>query len=268
MNRIRMVVAATIAAVAFGCVTAPRQGGAFRMMTYNIHHGEGMDKKLDIRRVGQVIAAEKPRFVGVQEVDQLTRRVNGADTCAILEKATGLHATFAKAIDLLGGEYGNVVLSEEVPLDVRRIPLPGPEPRVLLLCEFDDCWFGTMHLAYDSKEARTESIELVRQAVGGCESKPVFLSGDWNAKPDSSVLKGLGEFVFVLTPVDEATNIGGRMTDVREPNHRLCIDYIAVETAHRGEYLLKDRRVVQDRKSSDHMPVVVDVEPVAARVGL
>ena len=265
MNRIRIIVAATIAAVTFGCVTAPRQGGAFRMMSFNIHHGEGIDEVLDIRRIGRVIAKERPRFAGVQEVDQLTGRVNGADTCAILEKTTGLHATFAKAIDLKGGEYGNVVLSEEVPLDVKRIPLPGPEPRVLLLCEFDDCWFGTMHLDVSSAEARLKSIEIIRKAVEDCGRKPVFLTGDWNAKPDSSVLEGLRSFLAILSSENEATFHGGRLMDVEKPNHNRCIDYIAVDSAHRGDYTVCGRRVVQERKSSDHMPVVVDVVPSAGK---
>ena len=257
MSRIRIIVAAAIAVVTCGCVTAPgHRSGAFRMMSYNIRHGAGMDGKLDLERIGRIVAAERPRFVGVQEVDQLTRRVGGADSCAILEKTTGLHATFAKAIAFKGGEYGNAVLSREVPRSVRRIPLPGAEPRVLLLCEFDDCWFGTMHLAVDSEEARMKSIELIRKAVLECGAKPVFLSGDWNASPDSSVIGELKGFLSVLSSETEPT------FHLRES----CIDYIAVDAAHRGEYALRGRRVVQNRKASDHMPVVVDVEPSANAV--
>ena len=262
---IMVLVAAALSAAFFGCATAPRGNGSFRIVSYNILHGEGMDGVLDIRRTGRVIAAERPRFAGVQEVDQKTERVKGADTCRILEEATGMHATFAKAIAFGGGEYGNVVLSREVPLDVKRIPLPGAEPRVLLLCEFDDCWFGTTHLAVDSEAARMGSIELIRKAVADCGGKPVFLSGDWNSKPDSSVLKGLKGFVSVLSAENEATFHGGRASDVEKPNHDQCIDYIAVDSAHRGEYAVRGRRVVQDRKTSDHMPVVVEVAPSAAK---
>ena len=264
MNRVRIIVAAAIAAVAFGCVTAPRESGSFRIVSYNIHHGEDMDGVTDVRRAGWVIARESPRFAGVQEVDQKTARVNGADSCAILEKTTGLHATFAKAIEFGGGEYGNAVLSREIPLDVRRIPLPGSEPRVLLLCEFEDCWFGTKHLAVDSEEARLGSIEIIRKAVAACDPKPVFLSGDWNARPDSSVLKGLKEFVSILSSESEATFHGGQANDVERPNHDKCIDYIAVDAAHRGEYAVRERRVVQDRKTSDHMPIVLEIAGASA----
>ena len=251
---LKAVVVVALSAVFFGCASVPEGRESFRMMSYNIHHGAGMDKALDFRRIARIVAAEHPRFVGLQEVDQKTERVKGADTCAILGMRTGLHATFARAIDLQGGEYGNAVLSREVPLDVKRIPLPGAEPRVLLLCEFDDCWFGTMHLAVDSEEARMKSIEIIRKAVADCGAKPVFLSGDWNAKPDSSVLEGLRGFLSVLSGENEATC------------GRLCIDYIAVDSAHRGEFAVRGRRVVQNRVASDHMPVVVEVSAdVAAK---
>ena len=255
MNRVLMGVAVVFAATIFGCATAPQGNGTFRIMSYNIRHGESMERVTDARAAGRVMAAEAPRFVGVQEVDMGTRRVNGADTCRILEQVTGLHATFAKAIDFDGGEYGNAVLSREVPLDVKRIPLPGAEPRVLLLCEFDDCWFGTMHLAVDSEEARMKSIEIIRKAVADCAGKPVFLSGDWNARPSSPVLRGLKEFLSVLSPEDEATFHGGRPTS----GARFCIDYIAVDSAHLGKYAVRERRVIPDARTSDHHPVVVTV---------
>lgn len=249
--------AAVLSAALCGCVSAPRtgdDGGTFRIVSYNIRHGQGMDGKVNVRRVGLNIGWTAPRFVGVQEVDRRTQRVNGVDSCAVLAKASGLHATFAKAIDFDGGEYGNAVLSREVPLSVKRVPLPGAEPRVLLLCEFEDCWFGTMHLAVDSEEARIKSVELVREAVASCGGKPVFLTGDWNALPDSPVIGELKGFLSVLSSERDATF---------HPREQ-CIDYVAVDAAHRGDYVLRGRHVVQDRKTSDHMPSVVDVAPAAS----
>ena len=95
------------------------------MVSYNIHHGAGMDGVVDFRNAAWVVMRERPRFVGLQEVERKSRRVSGVDGCAVLAKTSGMHVTFAKAIDYAGGEYGNAVLSEEPPLDVRRIPLPG-----------------------------------------------------------------------------------------------------------------------------------------------
>lgn len=249
---IKLALFAALAALFFGCSSVPKGEQSFKLMSYNIHHGEGVDKKLSLWRTAWVIASERPRFVGVQEVDQKTSRVKGADTCAKLEQITGLHATFAKTIDLGGGEYGIAVLSRDVPLDVKRIPLPGQEPRVLLLCEFDDCWFGTMHLAVESEEARAQSIALVRKALADCRGKPVFLTGDWNALPDSPEVQDLKGLVTILSTEDERTC------------GRHCIDYVAVTTDHRGEYVLRGRRVVPNEVASDHRPVVVEVAPASS----
>ena len=261
----RTVIAAALSVAMFGCMTAAkRDAEPFRIVSYNIHHGEGVDEKLSLWRVGCAVLSERPRFAGIQEVDRKTKRVKGEDSCRTLEKVTGLHATYAKTIDLQGGEYGIAVLSREVPLDVRRIPLPGGEPRMLLLCEFEDCWFGTTHLAVDSEEARAKSVALIREAVAGCGDKPVFLTGDWNATPDSVVLAELREFLTVLSDENYATFNGKFKQAYEEPNRNRCIDYIAVDSAHRGEFAVRGRRVVQNHVASDHMPVVVEVEPAVA----
>ena len=40
-----------------------------RVMTYNIHHGEGTDSIIDIKRIAQVINKWSPELVALQEVD-------------------------------------------------------------------------------------------------------------------------------------------------------------------------------------------------------
>ena len=207
--------------------------------------------------------AENPRFVGLQEVDQLTTRVGGADTCAAIAETTGLHATFAKAFDFAGGEYGNALFSREAPLDVRRIPLPGAEPRVLLLCEFDDCWAGVTHLAVDSEEARIKSIGIVRDAVAACGDKPVFLMGDWNASPDSAALADMRGFMTILSDEQTCTFHGKSAVPENMHDRSRCIDYIAVDSAHAGNYVLRDRHVIEERHVSDHAPQMVRVAPRA-----
>ena len=42
---------------------------SLRVMTYNIHVGVGMDKKLDLQRIAEVINVEHPDLVGLQEVE-------------------------------------------------------------------------------------------------------------------------------------------------------------------------------------------------------
>src|SRR5689334_21597772 len=84
---------------------------ALRVLTYNIHHSEGTDGKLDLPRVVWVIKAARPDVVMLQEVDRNTTRTGKVDQTAELARFTGLHAEFGKAIDLQGGGYWLAVLS-------------------------------------------------------------------------------------------------------------------------------------------------------------
>ena len=227
----------------------------FRIMSYNVKHGEGMDKRLDLARTADVVKRTNPTYVGLQEIDQMTRRIAGTNTCEFISERCGLYATFAKAIPYQGGEYGNALLSRETPLSVRKYPLPAPqhlkkglrEPRVLVMCEFKDFWVGTMHL-----NGEPSSIPLVRRAVEECAaSKPVFVMGDWNALPDSDLLKGMKDFLTILS-----------RTDRRTMHHRegYCIDYIAVDTAHAKDFEVVATDVIQELVASDHRPIYVDIK--------
>lgn len=250
------------ALAAFFVATCVVRGAPFTIVSYNIHHGGTLEGTLDVARAGRVVAAQKPRFAGIQEVDMKTKRVNGLDSCAELAKATGMHATFAKGIDYQGGEYGVAFLSREKPLSVRRIPLPGKEPRVLLLCEFEDCWAGTMHLDL-AKECRIKSIDIIEKVVKELSAKKaVFLMGDWNANPASTELGMIRKFMQVVSCEDVATFHGTKLSEAERVNANHCIDFIAVDSAHAARYKASDARVVEDRKTSDHAPIRVTVERI------
>ena len=63
-----------------------------RILTYNIHHGEGLDGRIDLPRIAAVIAAQRPDLVALQEVDRNARRSGGVDQAAELGRLTGLQA--------------------------------------------------------------------------------------------------------------------------------------------------------------------------------
>ena len=224
------------------------------VMSFNVRHCVGSDKKLDVPRTAAVIAAAKPRFAALQELDVRAKRSERLDEPAELARLTGLKATFGKTIDFQGGEYGVMLLSAEDPISVTKVPLPGKEPRLLLLAEFDDCVVGSTHLSVAKAKERMDSVGLIRDAVARFK-KPVFVCGDWNSTPDSLVLKELGNFLTVLTPTDQNTYHGTAPNLLSDPKH--CIDYIAVDTAHAGRFRVLERGVVPDTVTSDHKPVFV-----------
>ena len=82
-----------------------------RVLTYNIHHGEGTDGRIDLPRLAEVMATAQPDLVALQEVDEATDRVSGVNELDELAKLTHMHPAFGKAMNFSGGQYGVAVLS-------------------------------------------------------------------------------------------------------------------------------------------------------------
>src|SRR5690349_18697122 len=106
--------------VALSCLTVCVPAYAkrtLRVMSYNIHVGVGMDKKLDLQRIADVINRERPDLVGLQEVDRGVKRTEGKEEIAELAALTHMEYAFAPNLDFQGGKYGVAFLS--------RFPLEG-----------------------------------------------------------------------------------------------------------------------------------------------
>jgi len=259
---IRIASAALCACLAVGCgATKPSQGDCashdMKLMSYNVMHCAGIDNKVNIARTAEVINRENPRFAGLQELDyKAAKRSFGVDQPAELGRLTGMHATFAQAIPFQGGGYGVTVLSREKPLSVYKTPLPGREPRVLLLCEFEDCWFGTTHLALQGTN-RLAAVEIIRKAVAErAATKPVYLTGDWNDTPPSKPLVAMRSFMTVLSDTKSRTYHGFKP---HNPAKAYCIDYIAVDSIAAKRITVRESHVVPDETTSDHSPVVATI---------
>ena len=232
----------------------------FKILSYNVRHCADMNYVLSPQATAKTIASEKARLVGLQEMDLKTTRVKGLDEPAELARLTGLKAAFGKAIPLPGGAYGNAILSQDEPIAVRTYPLPGREPRVLLLAEFKDCYFGSMHL--DLVEAnRLASVPIIREAVkAAAQKKPVFLCGDWNAGPNSPTLKALGSFMNVISTTKTNTFHGGSGPVAARVAKGCVIDFIAVDKGHAEAVEVLETHVTEDRQTSDHAPVSVTLK--------
>ena len=258
-----------VAIASLGAAVAAADDGEIRLMSYNILHGKGADRKVDIRRTAEAIVRERPDFVGLQEVDCHVSRSGRIDEPAELARLTGLHPTFASAFPYKGGEYGRAILSREKPLAVERVRLDGKHPGVLLLCEFPDFWFGTMHLDL-AETNRLRQVGIVRNAVAAkSRDKPVFLTGDWNATPKSRTLAAMREFMTVLSTEKHRTFHGFKGGKIAKD---YCIDYIAIDNAHAEKVAVWETHVTEEPVASDHNPVVAvvalgaAVKPVEERV--
>src|SRR5258708_24205877 len=103
--------------------------GTLRVLTYNIHHGEGTDGRFDLWRLAEVMKSVQPDVVALQEVDRGTERSSSVDQLAELERLTHMHAEFGKAMDFSGGSYGVARLCAWPLRRTGNPPPPGPPDR-------------------------------------------------------------------------------------------------------------------------------------------
>lgn len=232
---------------------------SLRLMTYNIHHGEGMDAKLDLERLAKVITGCRPDLVAVQEVDVKTRRSEGVDQAAELARLTGMHYAFGKFMDFDGGEYGQMVLSKFPIAKVRNLPLPaGPEPRAALAVDLnldDDGPAGSGRLVFVGNHFYATEEERVAQALRLTEllaeeitgGVPVILAGDFNSTPESKPMAILGK--HWLDPT-----LGKNHHTWPSDRPRVEIDHILYFPAPRFKFVKS--KVLVEKIASDHRPVL------------
>ncbi len=239
----------------WGLAMALGASASLRIVSYNIYHGEGRDKVINIDRTGSVIAKYKPDLVAVQEVDNNTTRSGRVDQAAELGRKLGMEYRFKKSIDYRGGEYGIAVLSA-YPIKqtiIHDLPTPeGQEPRGALEIIVDvpdedgltnEVSFVCAHLGLNNEQRVDQVQALVREL--SARGHPAIIAGDLNATPDEESIQLLEGAGFV--PADDSLQFTFPAT-----NPVKKIDFILTK-----DLPIRRKRFVVDGepKISDHRPV-------------
>lgn len=240
-------------------VAAAADQPVLRVMSYNIHHAEGLDGRVDVERIARVILDAKADLVGLQEVDRGVERTQRRDLPAELARLTGLQVRFERNIIHQGGDYGNAILSRFPIRSFRNFPLPqkGPgERRGLLEVVVDvgghEVVFLNTHLDHRADDGeRLLGVDELRARVAAAGDRPVIAVGDFNARPDSRPIRALSEF---LTDAWSAVGQGPGFTiPVRKPSRR--IDYVWITPRS----LTPLRMEVLTTEASDHLPIIAEI---------
>ena len=171
-----------------------------KVMTYNLRFGE----LATIDQLAEHIKAFQPDFVALEEVDVNTRRSlaphqNGKDMLSELAGKTNMFGLYGKAINFSNGYYGIGILSKYPYINVTKIALPNPrpevEPRILLealfeIGEKDTIYFAATHLDVTDEKTRELQAECITGHFAN-SPYPVIIGGDFNAEPDSGVIKNI-----------------------------------------------------------------------------
>ena len=236
------------------CATTEVGPATLRVLTWNIHHGQGLDDALDLRRIAGVISSSDPDIVCLQEVDRRTVRAGGVDQAVEIAYHLGMEAFFHRCIDYQGGEYGDAVLSKLEVSDVRRLNLPGErEARgvigVVVAPGGDPVLVCSTHFDHGRENpSRIEEARILAD-FGKKSSLPVILAGDLNALPGSQELSILDE-AFTI-PTHPAPTFPAEL-----PQRR--IDYVM--WSHFPGWQLVETRVIPEPLASDHRPVLAIFE--------
>jgi endonuclease/exonuclease/phosphatase family metal-dependent hydrolase len=228
-----------------------------RVVTYNIHHAEGTDGKIDAERIARVIRSADPDFAAVQEVDVRTARVEKADLVHDLARLTGLHAVFGRTIDHQGGWYGNAVLSRW-PLNGfvnHEMPFtPGREKRGVLEA-LSNAGFRFLATHLDTSEGdRLPAVRRIHELVAERGDLPMILAGDLNATLGSATMNALLE--------DWSTaSLGEPLPTIPSAKPARQIDYVLFRPAARWRVV--EVRVLDEPVASDHRPVLAVLELLA-----
>lgn len=252
-----------ILVLSIGCLCAATVDDAsaqhaqpLRLLSFNIHHCEGVDGETDIGRIAEIIRDADPDLVALQEVDVNTARTGNVDQAAELARLCEMEYRFGKTLDHQGGEYGNAVLSKLPIVDTENIRLPRHEgePRALLMVRVNvsagrPLLFIATHFDNAKDQARLAAAAKLQQVVQE-QRVPTAVAGDLNCTPDSAPFSR-------LTPVLQLPDDRLHPTvPVGDPARQ--IDFVLFDRSSGWEFLQTE--VIDPRGASDHRPILSVVQ--------
>jgi endonuclease/exonuclease/phosphatase family metal-dependent hydrolase len=243
-----------------------------RVMSFNIHHGRGVDGRLDLTRVAAEVRDSGADIVGLQEVDRhWSERSDLADQPAELARALHMHVVYGANLDLdprnPGGprrQYGNAILCDAPIRQWRNTLLPrigDSEQRGLLEALISvrrvPVQVFSTHLQHNSQPERLAQTAAIRRVIGACQES-VVLTGDLNALPGTPEIDALTE--DLIDAWAEAGVGDGYTFPAENPTARL--DYVL-----HSDDVRACTAAVLCTDASDHLPVTADLVLPGHRVG-
>ncbi len=231
---------------------APGDRSELRLVAYNIRMGHGLDGRLSIRALADVIRSAHPDVVALSEVDRGWLVNGGHDDLTLLARAVGMRYLFAPAADSVWGDAVltrlPVVSARSLPLRAYGAPIGAQALGVVLRRGSGEVAVVATHLQPPPGRRADEQARAVAQfAAGlGAPGRPVVVAGDLNTEPGEAAFgelerAGLRDALAGSRPLP---------TDPSDaPREQLDHVFVSAGTA---------REVGTPRSTaSDHLPVVV-----------
>ncbi len=247
-----------LTALIIGALSAlPARAATIRVLTYNIHHAEGTDGKIDPNRIADVIRAENPDVVCLQEVDRNMTRTGGMDMPALLAARLGMNVAFGPNLEIQGGHYGNATLTPHPIVEQQNHRLPNTENGETRGCLRTTIAVGEQKVHVFNTHWSIVAGERFHQAAAIFELLPserVVLAGDLNETHNHK-----GVQLLLKRLHDSAGAIrDGRKTTIGQGVRARRIDYVlaSMDLGVVSAYVVDTET---SRVASDHLPYLAEI---------
>jgi len=235
---------------------------AFRIATYNIHKGRGLDGRVRIDRIARVLEQIDADIVAVQEVVSHEGQSVEKHQARYLADRLGYAHAIGETRKYRKAVYGNVTLSRWDLGQTRHIDLsvPGREQRGALRT---DIRLGgrlfhvfNIHLGTAHRERRTQAVRLVDEHLLGAIdiSGPRIVLGDFNEWTHGLVTRTLSAEFHLTNLKDHVPRTRAYPSILPFLN----LDHIYLDHQLRIKHAFFHRNRLS-LIASDHLPLVADV---------
>lgn len=185
-------------------------GPRLTVASYNVHKCVGTDGRFMPERIAEVVGELGADVVALQEADRRFGRRSGLLDPQVLERKTGLVPLPASDLPDGLGWHGNALLvrPDMLPARLRRLSLPGAEPRGAVIAELalpgGSLRVVAAHLGL-LRRCRARQAAAILEAIAEGDAMPTLLLGDLNEwRPRAAPLRAL-EPVFGTAPLGPAS---------------------------------------------------------------
>lgn len=237
-----------------------------KIVTFNIHHGRGMDGKLNLERIAQVIEDSNADVIALNEVDKHFSRRSGyldqldwlSDRLRMRHSFFGASISSSSTTGSVLRQYGNAVLSR-FPIVSRQnhvfdgSPFHFEKRAVLEVFVHIRGHLVKMYVTHLSlfPYIRSKQVDFITDKIMN-DNQPVILTGDLNTRPGTKAWHKLQQFIT------DACHHASMTPCYTFPSTRplFRLDYIFVS---RHFHIASTEVIASLPAASDHLPLKATV---------
>ncbi len=234
----------------------PASGGLVRVMTYNLHNGFDPRGHLGMEAIAQVIEAQQPDIVALQEVSRGWAMNGSLDMVAWLSRRLGMPTIYDPTADPI---WGNALLSRFPIADSELVSLPTDDlllKRGFIWARIDagggqtlDVIATHLHHPPTGSPIRVLEVETILDYWQG--NGRTLIMGDLNAEPNAPEIQQLRQAGFTQA-LDLAAVQPGFTYPATDPTQR--IDYIWLTPD-----LTASQVIIPPDPASDHLGIAATI---------